>query len=128
MAPTVAAPALARAGVAAWLAHEPDGDAFIEDAKLVISELVTNCIRHARIVHDEPLRLTALLGATILRLELRDNGIDGTVARRQPRRDGNAGGYGLELVARLSSTWGAERDADGTTVWLELSVPADGTA
>jgi hypothetical protein len=77
---------------------------------------------------DDPLRLTASLDTTTLRLQLRDNGTGGTVARRTPQRDEDAGGFGLDLVARLSSAWGSARDAQGTTVWLELPMPADVTA
>ncbi len=32
------------------------------------------------------------------------------------------GGFGLDLVARLSSAWGVDRNGDATTVWLELAA------
>ena len=128
LAPTVTAPVLARAEVTAWLTRERDAGAFIEVAKLLISELVTNCLRHASITPDQPLRLTASLRATTLRLELRDDGTQGTIARRAPQQSGIGGGFGLDLVAQLSNSWGVERDAHGTTVWLELSAPAHATA
>jgi anti-sigma regulatory factor (Ser/Thr protein kinase) len=123
LAPTVAAPARARAALTAWLGQEPHDADLIEIALLLVSELVTNSVRHARISDDEPLRLNASLRATTLRLELWDNGTDGSVTRRAVERE--HGGFGLHLIARLCSTWGVERDAHGTTVWLELRTDAD---
>jgi anti-sigma regulatory factor (Ser/Thr protein kinase) len=100
----------------------------LEVALLLVSELVTNCVRHARMTADDPLRLSASPDTTSLRLALRDNGTEGTVARRAPGPDGATGGFALDLVARLSSARGSARDSHGTTVWLELSIPADATA
>ena len=128
LAPTAAAPARARAAVTAWLGRQSRDDVLIEIALLLVSELVTNSVRHARLEAETTLRLNASLGATALRIELCDDGTGGTVARRPPQRDEDAGGYGLDLVATLSSGWGVDRDADGTTVWLELPVPFDETA
>jgi anti-sigma regulatory factor (Ser/Thr protein kinase) len=125
LAPTVAAPARARAELTAWLERQPHDASLVEVAVLLATELVTNCVRHARITADEPLRLTASLHPTTLRLELWDNGTDGSVTRRATRPDQTGGGYGLDLVAQLSSEWGVDRDDHGTTVWLELPTDAD---
>lgn len=95
---------------------------------MLVTELVTNCVRHALIAADDPLRLRGRLSAATLRLEVWDSGTEGTVARRSGERDGDIGGYGLELVDRLSSAWGVERDAEGTLVWLELTPVADAIA
>jgi anti-sigma regulatory factor (Ser/Thr protein kinase) len=122
LAPTDTAPARARAELAAWLAQERQAGTLVDMARLLVSELVTNCIRHAQIAPDQPLRLTASLRATTLRLELRDTGTRGTVSRRPPRTENNAGGFGLDLVDQLSRAWGVQRDVDGTTVWLELAA------
>ena len=121
LAPSADAPARARAELTAWLERDAALATLIHDARLLVSELVTNCVRHAHISQQQPLRLTASLRAATFRLEVHDDGILGTVARRPPRRD-RAGGLGLDLVAQLSSTWGVDRDACGTTVWLELAA------
>jgi anti-sigma regulatory factor (Ser/Thr protein kinase) len=128
LAPTAAAPARARAAVTDWLGGHSRDDVLVEIALLLVSELVTNSIRHAQLEAETTLHLNASLGETTLRIELWDDGTGGTVARRAPRRDDDGGGYGLDLVERLSSGWGVDRDADGTTVWLELPVPFDETA
>jgi anti-sigma regulatory factor (Ser/Thr protein kinase) len=127
LAPTQLAPSRARAAISQWLGEQHDDDLLAEIALLLVSELVTNCVRHARISGEEPLRLRGSLAGATLRIELWDNGTEGTVAPRPRHRPGSAGGYGLDLVARLSSAWGVERDADGTVVWLELPATARAT-
>jgi anti-sigma regulatory factor (Ser/Thr protein kinase) len=88
---------------------------------LLVSELVTNRIRHARTVADAPVELSASLDPTGLRIEIYDAGTDG---RRAPRFGDGSGGFGLDLVTERSSAWGVERGPQGTTVWLELPVGA----
>jgi serine/threonine-protein kinase RsbW len=125
--PTVAAPGRARDALVRWLARERADGVLVEAARLAVSELVTNCVRHAHISPGTSLRLTASLRTATLRIELHDTGTDGTVARRPPGRDDDTGGFGLDLVAQLSDVWGIERDRRGTTVWLELPTGSDGS-
>ena len=122
LAPTDTAPNRARAELIAWLDRERHGD-LIDVARLLVSELVSNSVRHADLTIDQPLRLSASLRAATLRVEVRDEGTRGTVTRRSPEPRSTAG-FGLDLVDQLSRAWGVERDADGTTVWLELAVGA----
>jgi anti-sigma regulatory factor (Ser/Thr protein kinase) len=128
LAPTVAAPTGARVAIGAWLAEEPHETMLAEIALLLVSELVTNSVRRADFTGDEPVVLSASLSPTTLRLEVWDNGTDGDIARQSPRHRHAPGGFGLDLVANLSSGWGVDRDARGTTVWLELAIPAGATA
>jgi anti-sigma regulatory factor (Ser/Thr protein kinase) len=123
LAPTVTAPDRARAEVTAWLAGTGHDGNLIDDVRLLVSELVTNCVRHANLSTEQPVRLTATLHAAILRLEVHDEGLFGTVARRPPRPFAESG-FGLNLVARLAEDWGVERNSGGTTVWLELAAGA----
>lgn len=128
LAPTTAAPGTARAAVSDWLTprtlHTPTND----DVRLLVSELVSNAVQHARIEAGQSLHLRAWLREMTLHIELWDAGTDGTVATGPPRRsdDANSGGFGLHLIARLSSDWGVRRDAHGTTVWLELPAAGAG--
>lgn len=124
LAPTVAAAGRARAQIGEWLARSHSEQALIEVSRLLVSELVTNCVRHARTVADAPVQLTASLYPTRLRIEISDAGTDGTVGRQAPRFSDGSGGFGLDLVAALSGAWGVERGPQGTTVWLELPVRA----
>jgi anti-sigma regulatory factor (Ser/Thr protein kinase) len=122
MAPTAAAPGHARAALAAWLARERRGEAgFVEVAVLLVSELVTNAVRHGT-SGDGTVLLTAQAAPQGVRIAVQDGGKNGDVRRRTDRREDDPGGFGLELVATLASAWGVERDERGTTVWLELAT------
>ncbi len=130
LAPTTAAPGIARAAVADWLAQgTPDGPTS-ENARLLVTKLVSSCVRHARIEPEQPLRLRACPREATVSIELWDAGTDGAVAPGPGRLadDASSGGFGLNLVAQLSSDWGVERDASGTTVWLELATAPDAIA
>jgi anti-sigma regulatory factor (Ser/Thr protein kinase) len=119
LAATATAPARARAAVSDWLVlHGRDG--VLEVALLLVSELVTNAVRHAAISAHESLRLHGWLRDSVIRLAVWDGGTEGAVARRDRGPDHPDGGFGLELVDRLSAAWGVERDKLGTMVWLEL--------
>jgi anti-sigma regulatory factor (Ser/Thr protein kinase) len=128
LAATPAAPATARAAVSVWLAEAPRDGLPVDAARLLVSELVTNSVRHARIDAEQSLRLRGSLRGTTLRLEIWDGGTQGIVTPRSPRREDDIGGFGLDLVARLSRAWGVDRDAQGTTVWLELPAAIAETA
>lgn len=112
-----AGPALARAALARWLTgHVPP--AMLDDARLLASELVTNSLDHADLTLDPSLRIAAQLAHGALRVEVRDAGSTGTIAPRTGDLV-HGGGFGLQLVAALSSRWGVDR-AGGTQVWFEM--------
>jgi anti-sigma regulatory factor (Ser/Thr protein kinase) len=112
------APGEARALVTAWLdAHV--SASVLDDARLLVSELVTNSLRHAGAAVGGPLRIGSSVTNGVVRLEVGDGGEDGAVIRRLPTPDNGAGGYGLHLVEILSSRWGVDHDS-GTQVWFEL--------
>jgi anti-sigma regulatory factor (Ser/Thr protein kinase) len=90
----------------------------LEDAQLLVSELVTNAIRHAGLEHDDVIRLVVMSGDRALRIEVCDpgSGFEVTEPTPDPARPS---GWGLYLVRELSDRWGVERDAE-TRVWFEL--------
>jgi anti-sigma regulatory factor (Ser/Thr protein kinase) len=116
---TPAAVGTARAAVTAWIGATIS-DAMLIDVLLLVSELVTNSIRHADAPVDAPISVRAGVRGDLLRLEVGDAGLSGTIARRAPD-GGRAGGYGLNLVHRLSRRWGVDREI-GTRVWAELAL------
>jgi len=87
--------------------------------RLLLTELITNALRHAAMRADDEIGVKAELTGETVRIEVHDPGRDGLVERRPP--DASEGGYGLYLVDCLTSRWGVER-RDGTTVWAELSA------
>jgi serine phosphatase RsbU (regulator of sigma subunit)/anti-sigma regulatory factor (Ser/Thr protein kinase) len=89
----------------------------VEDtACLLVSELVTNAVLHARTAVG--LRVAA--SDDRLRVEVSD----GTRTRpvRQEFRPDATGGRGLLLLDRLAGTWDVRRTPDGKTVWFELAL------
>ena len=98
----------------------------LEDALLVVSELVTNSVCHSG-ASDGAIVVRVELTGTMVRLEVEDPGRGGVIAPRSPDLDG---GFGLNLVQGLSERWGLERvAAGGTRVWAQLawaSAPASG--
>lgn len=89
----------------------------LNDAELVVTELLTNSVRHAGIALDAPLRIRLSTGRGVLHLEVEDGGQTGAVRIRDA--DPVTGGIGLKLVDALALAWGIER-GDHTTVWVDL--------
>lgn len=92
-----------------------------DDVIVVTSELLTNALRHGR--GDVVLRVAG--DADRVRLEVSDR------SRRGPRRgkSGTDDGWGLMLVAGLSTDWGVdERDAGKVVVWSELHAEPETAA
>jgi anti-sigma regulatory factor (Ser/Thr protein kinase) len=108
------APAAARLAVSAWMAGHVS-ETMLVDAQLLVVELVTNSVRHA----DAP--ADAVISVDVVRLEVDDDGRTGSIARRPPDLQ-KGGGFGLNVVERLSARWGVNRDA-GTRVWAEIAFP-----
>jgi serine/threonine-protein kinase RsbW len=93
----------------------------LEDVRLLLTELVTNALRHSAVTPEDEIGVRAELGNGTVRIEVHDPGGDGEVEQRPPGVRG--GGYGLFLVDRLTDRWGVEQ-RDGTTVWAELPAGA----
>jgi anti-sigma regulatory factor (Ser/Thr protein kinase) len=91
----------------------------LEDALLVVSELVTNSLCHSGASAGAVAVVRVELTDTMVRLEVEDAGRGGVIAPRAPDL---GGGFGLNLVGGLSESWGLERvAAGGTRVWAQLS-------
>ena len=86
-----------------------------ECAVLLVSELVTNAMRHG----GEPIRLVANITASGLRVEVYDGNVDAFPAIRDLRPDA-PGGRGLRLVDALADRWGTIAAGEGKCVWFEI--------
>ncbi|MYX48516.1 SpoIIE family protein phosphatase [Streptomyces sp. SID8385] len=87
-------------------------------AELVVTELISNAIRHA----SGPIRLRLILDRTLI-VEVSDTSSTAPHLRRAAGFD--EGGRGLMLVAQLAQRWGARHWAGGKTIWAELQLPDD---
>jgi anti-sigma regulatory factor (Ser/Thr protein kinase) len=117
LAAGVDAPAAARAAVTAWMAGHVS-ETMLADAQLLVSELVSNSVRHAEAPADGVVSVRAQATVDILRLEVEDGGSTGSIAQRPPDLH-HGGGFGLNVVEMLSARWGVNREV-GTRVWAEL--------
>ena len=89
------------------------------DVVLLISELVTNSVRHAGLDASQPLQLSVVVEGEKVRIAVRDPG-PGFRPPKAPDDPAHVGGWGLVLVDELSERWGVDRQDAATVVWCEL--------
>ena len=113
------------AGVAARRAVVAGDDdlpvAVQEDVLLLVTELVSNAVRHAGVGPDETVHVEVRRWSQRVRVEVVDPGTD---FRRIPPRSStdDPGGWGLVLVDRIAARWGVGRGSSRTCVWFELEL------
>jgi len=92
----------------------------LDTAQLVVTELVTNSLRHSGAPEGDDVVVRIHLWRDTCRLEVEDQGRDGVIAP-QPADQAAGSGMGLNLVQTLSQRWGVIRPPDGPTrVWAQL--------
>lgn len=91
----------------------------VVDTELLVSELATNAVLHAR----TPMRVSVLLHGERVRVEVRDD--DPTLPQQRPLDPLSPGGRGIVLVELLARAWGINHNERGKTVWFELEEPTD---
>jgi anti-sigma regulatory factor (Ser/Thr protein kinase) len=89
---------------------------------LLVSELVSNSVRHAGLRRDERIRLRARREERVAYVEVCDAGRSGRIpAKREDGLDAlEPGGLGLVLVDEMADRWGVACSGDETCVWFEL--------
>jgi anti-sigma regulatory factor (Ser/Thr protein kinase) len=114
------APAAARSLVADCLGQGV-AESEVDDARLLVTELVTNSLRHSGASAGDHVVVRVELKPGLLRIEVEDSGRGGMIAPRAADME-STGGFGLNLVQALSERWGVERVAiGGTRVWAQLA-------
>jgi anti-sigma regulatory factor (Ser/Thr protein kinase) len=86
----------------------------LENARLLVSELVANAVEHVDEEGEIELRVT--LSGSVLRVEVLD---PGPGFAPTPRAPGSDRGWGLQFTDRLATRWAADRE-DRARVWFEL--------
>lgn len=115
--PTPQAPSTARRAVKETLAGA--SEEAVEAAVLLVSELVTNSVRHSGMSSTDSLMVRISTRPSAIRIEVADWGKGFNFEPRSTPLD-QAGGWGLPLVERLSCRWGLQQGPP-TTVWFELA-------
>jgi PAS domain S-box-containing protein len=114
---------VARAALAEFLGDTVDSER-LYDLQLLVSEVVTNAVRHGGARKGEHVDFRVALTNDHVRLEVRDPGPGfRDVTPKLPETD-RGGGYGLYLVDRFSNEWGVQ-GAEGTCVWFEVPLVAE---
>jgi anti-sigma regulatory factor (Ser/Thr protein kinase) len=117
---TPEAAAAAREAVAHFSDRVPERR--LRDVRLLVSELVTNAVRHAGLSASDRIRLIVRLHEAVLRVEVDDPGTGFELRRPEPD-PARASGWGLYLVDELSDRWGMDRGGrGGTRIWFELDA------
>jgi len=98
----------------------------VDTLVLLVSELITNSVRHAQLGPNDDVGLSVELLPRIIRVVVTDWGIGFEptppfAASQDPLEDA-ADGWGLRFVDRLADRWGT-RSGPPTQVWFELSLP-----
>jgi serine/threonine-protein kinase RsbW len=97
-------------------------DARLRDVRLLVSEVVTNAVRHANLATGDAIELVVELKRRTLRVEVHDPG-GGFVPSAPAPDPTRPSGWGLYLVAELADRWGVDSD-ETTLVWFEFDRSA----
>lgn len=113
--------AVARQQLIEWMRSTNACDEHRDDARLVVSELVGNAVRHARPLADGTMQVAWVAGPTGLDIAVTDGG-----ARTAPEKVdagvSDLAGRGLAIVETLASRWWVESSRSRTTVHALLTL------
>jgi anti-sigma regulatory factor (Ser/Thr protein kinase) len=90
-----------------------DADDLSMAATLIVTELVTNVVRHAH----SPIRIRLDWDDDTLHVEVQDGS---SILPAVTDLAGEDGGYGLRIVKALTEEWGIRPLAEGKAVWCNL--------
>jgi anti-sigma regulatory factor (Ser/Thr protein kinase) len=100
----------------ASLRHHPQE---LFHARLLVTELVANSIRHAGLADADVIDLDVSMQSDRLRVEVTDHG-PGFDPPHLVEPPSGTSGRGLFLVDALADVWGVARNDAATTVWFEI--------
>ena len=92
----------------------------LENVRLLVSELVTNCIRHAGVDPNAAIELKVSPRNSVIRVEVSDPG-EGFEPAPVTLSIYSTSGWGLYLVEQSADRWGVSVE-NGTKVWFEITA------
>lgn len=98
-----------------------------ERVMLLLSELVSNSVRHGQLVPGDHVDISVTRHDRTIRVEVHDEGLGFDLASVYPPRPSHGPdadqGYGLVLLDAMAARWGVDA-ARPTTVWFEFEAAA----
>lgn len=94
-----------------------------DEAEIVVTELVTNSLRHARPLPDKCVRIHWKVRGDVVEIEVSDGGGD-TTPKPSPPALWATSGRGLRVVRNLAHEWGVAEEDRRITVWASLGGPS----
>lgn len=98
-------------------------DETVDEIAVVVSELVSNALRHAKPLHDNTVRVHWTERNGVVEVEVTDGG-GHTSPKPRPQAVFAVSGRGLRIVRSFAHEWGVTEKKDGVTVWASLGGPS----
>jgi serine/threonine-protein kinase RsbW len=118
---TPASVSVARQQLKNWMSENGGTGEAVEDARVVVSELVANSIRHASPLSDGQIHVSWVLDHQGIELSVTDGG--STTRPRKVNAPSSAlAGRGMAIVETLAQEWWSERTGSRTTVYALLYI------
>jgi anti-sigma regulatory factor (Ser/Thr protein kinase) len=113
--------AVARRGLKQWLAEQGASKETVDDARLVLSELVGNAVRHAQPLPDDTIVVSWAVEKRGLLISVTDGG-SGTRPRKVHAGSSALAGRGMAIVDTIALTWWSEKSRSRSTVHAILDM------
>jgi anti-sigma regulatory factor (Ser/Thr protein kinase) len=111
--------AVARQRLCAQLLASGVADPIVADAAVIVSELLSNALRHARPLPSGEVRVAWNRHGGVIEVSVSDGGAS-TEPRRGRHTPSSLGGRGLGIVESLAECWGVRHEDGAVTVWALL--------
>jgi anti-sigma regulatory factor (Ser/Thr protein kinase) len=112
---------VARHKLKTWLNEAGIKGDVVEDARVVISELVANSVRHAQPLPDGDILVSWKMARQGLQISVTDGG-SGTRPRKVNAPSSALAGRGMAIVETLAETWWSDKTRSRSTVHAVLAV------
>jgi len=112
---------VARQALKNWLVDSHVRREAVDDARVVISELVGNSVRHAQPLAEGDIVVSWLVDDRGLQISVTDGG-SGTRPRKVNASSSALAGRGMAIVETLADSWWADRTRTSSTVHAILSL------
>ena len=112
---------VARQTMRTWLVDSGVRREVVDDARVIISELVGNSVRHAQPLPDGDIVVSWAVNDRGLQISVTDGG-SGTRPRKVTASSSALAGRGMAIVETLADSWWADRTRTSSTVHAVLSL------